>query len=74
MRSFLGPPLRHAYYSPSFLLTSQINPSLRSGRSVIKCLQITVIPKDRLAIIPSLRHMIRVAWCNDSSDPWYAQS
>ncbi|CBE67938.1 protein of unknown function [Candidatus Methylomirabilis oxygeniifera] len=48
-------------YSFSFLRTSQMNPSLCSGRSVIVCLRIAVVPKDRLVIIPSLRHMIWVA-------------
>ena len=57
-------PLQHGYYSSSFLRTSQMNPSLRSGRPVIVCLRIAVVPKDRLVIIHSLPHMIRVAGYN----------
>jgi hypothetical protein len=62
------------YYSSSVLRTSQMNPSLCSGRSVIVRLRIAVVPKDRLAIILSLRHMMRVAGCNDSINPWHARS
>jgi hypothetical protein len=56
-------------YFYSFLRTSQMNPSLRSGRSVIACLRIAVVPNDRLAIMPSLPHRIRVAGCKDSGNP-----
>jgi hypothetical protein len=38
------------------------------------CLRIAVVPKYRLAIIPSLRHMIRVAECDGSSNPWKARA
>ena len=62
-------PLLHVYYSSSFLRTSQMTPSLASGRSIIVYLRIAVVPKDRLVIIPSLPHMIRVAGCNDSGNP-----
>ncbi|GEM_PF-3454269 len=53
------------------LLNEPIPPS---GRSVIVCFRIAVAPKDRLAIIPSLPHMIRVAERNDSGNPWHARS
>jgi len=57
------------YYSSSFLSTYQMNPSLRSDRPAIWRIRIAVVPKDRLAIIPSLPHMMRVAGCNDSGNP-----
>ncbi|PTL37152.1 hypothetical protein CLG94_01065 [Candidatus Methylomirabilis limnetica] len=40
-------------------------PVSSSSCSVIVCLRIAVVPKDRLTIIPSLPHRIRVAGCND---------
>ena len=45
-------PLQHVYYSSSFLRTSQMNPPLRGGRSVIVRIRISVVLKDRMAIIP----------------------
>ena len=54
--------------------TSQMNPSLPSGRSVIVRIRIAAVPKDRLVIMPSLPHMIRVAGCNGSDNPWHARS
>jgi hypothetical protein len=66
--------LHHVYDSSSVRRTSQMNPSLCSGRSVIVCLRFAVVSKDRLVIIPSLPHMIRVAGCNGSDNPWHARS
>jgi len=51
-----------------------MNPSLCGGRSVIVRIRIAVVPKDRLAIIPSLPHRIRVAECNGLGNPWHARS
>ena len=48
---------------------SQMNSSLRSSRSVIVRIRISVVPKDCLAIIPSLPHRIRVAGYNGSINP-----
>jgi hypothetical protein len=56
-------------YSFSVLRTSQMNPSLRGSRSVIARIRIAVVPTDRLAIIPSLPHMLRVAGCNGLGAP-----
>ncbi len=70
LRSFLGLPLCNTRITrPSFLYTPQMNPSLPSGRSVIVCLRIAVALKDRLAIIPSLPHTIRVAEYNGLGNP-----
>jgi len=57
------------YDSSSALRISSMNPPLRSGRSVIVRIRIAVVPKDRLAIIPSLSHIIRVTWCNGLGNP-----
>jgi len=51
-----------------------MNPSLRGGRSVIVRIRIAVVSKDRLAIIPLLHHMIRVAGYNGSGNPWHARA
>ncbi len=67
-------PLLQVYDSSSALRTPQMNPSLRSGRSVVVRIRSVVVPKDRLAIIPSLPHMIRVAGCNGSGNSWQARS
>ena len=62
-------PLLRVPYSFSVLRSSQMNPSLRSSRSVIVRIRIAVVPTDRLAIIPSLPHMLRVAGCNGLGAP-----
>jgi hypothetical protein len=48
-------------YSFSVLRTSQMNPSLRGSRSVIA--------RIRIAVVPTLPHMLRVAGCNGLGAP-----
>lgn len=71
--SLVSPPLQHVNYLSSFLRTFQMNPPLRRGCSVIMRIRIAVVPNDRLTIILSLPHMIRVAQCSNSANPWHAQ-
>jgi len=62
-------PLLHVPYSSSVLRTSQMNTSLRGSRSAIVRMRIVVVPTDRLAIIPSLPHILRMAGCNGLGAP-----
>ena len=62
-------PLLRVPYSSSVLRTSQMNPLLRGSRSAIVRMRIVVVPTDRLAIIPSLPHMLRMAGCNGLGAP-----